>query len=233
MSNQIEAIIVNSKKGIGKNRILSIFCTNGELIKVLCSIDNKSNLQLFETAYIEIDFDKSFPTIIQHEILYSRRILREDFERLAYSSFISELVETLLIGHNSFKEYTLVSKTFDFLMIRNPRVAALCSSLKISEYAGYKLPLYFCIICEKKLDINSYIDTIQGYACNTCTANTNSIRKNGPLKLLKKLQNLNWDNYEPFTIPKHTLKEAENLFYSFINHHLTSPLNSLKFLKSI
>lgn len=120
---------------------------------------------------------KNLSTICQAQALNTFKSTRKDMDKLFYSIYCAEIVNSFGIENdpNSEEIYDLFYKTLDAISVASNKVGVLISvlkfQLKMMHIAGYTLELGSCVRCGCALDSNDIYFSAQsgGTVCLCCS----------------------------------------------------------------
>lgn len=121
---------------------------------------------------------KNMDTICQAEAINTFSSLRNNMDKLIYSSYVAEVVS--IFGYendvNSEEVYNIFYKTLNKIANSQQKTEILMNviryQLKIMSLFGYELSLLNCVHCGCKVEENSLFSTnMGGVLCETCAKN--------------------------------------------------------------
>jgi len=186
---------------------------------------------------------KNLDTICQAEALNTFKETRQDFDKLVYSSYISEIVSIFGVEDDpSSKEvYELFYKALDRISNSKSKkdvmIAVIKFQLKMMLIAGFGLEFDICLCCrEQILDEDMYFSVqMGGVVCEECNE-TLGVK----LKLHNKMRDflqamMQFDfNYESDYDKKATDKVCDvcfNLLNDYIQSHTDKKIKALSVMK--
>lgn len=188
---------------------------------------------------------RSLDTIIQAQTLNNFKKTREDFDKLMYSSYISELVVNFGEGSESVSEeiynllYKALNKVSDATSNKDALIAVIKFQLKILLIMGFCVELDECLCCrERVLDESMYFSsTMGGIICKECNQHLGV-----KLKMHHKIRDfleamLQFDfDYESEYDQKATEKVCQvcfNLLDDYIKIHTNKKTKTTKVIKEL
>lgn len=172
----------------------------------------------------------------QAEIVHSYQDLRDDLEKLAYASYITELVDALTPEEDpSESVFSLLASTLALAEKGRLRLAARAFEIRLMRELGYEPELHSCLNCREEVQGNLFFTEQGGILCHKCAPMVpgSAPISNGAWELLKKL--LEWD-FSKLTVlhPAGNLdEELRKALRKYIDFRLEYPLKSLDFLETL
>jgi DNA repair protein RecO (recombination protein O) len=195
--------------------------------------------------------DKDLHVVNSFDIVESFQVLREDLLRMAYCSYLAELiqhVESLGIPSSDTFELVLdimfMMKTTD-----DPEMVARTFEIRLLTSAGFSPQLDSCVACSSDIsDVGAgHASALLGFnvarggvLCNKCmdagvARQASTIRiSRGTVELMKRMQRTPLELIPRLKIVETSRRELRKVLKSFISFHIDSgQLRSLAFLASI
>jgi DNA repair protein RecO (recombination protein O) len=194
--------------------------------------------------------DKDLHVVNSFDIIESFQVLREDLLKMAYCSYLAELLQQVepLRAPNA-DIFTLVLEIM-FLMkgTDDPEILVRTFELRFLTAAGFEPQLDICVICSGNVDSAGTLLGFSvgegGVVCSKCRGETSgrdtacrvstiSISR-GTLELMKRLQRTPLELISRLRMHDVSRRELKKLLRNFISFHAgIGPLRSLDFLASI
>ncbi len=201
-------------------------------------------VQSFNYCEIKVYRGRSLARLNQVEGKYSFSLLREDLHKMAYASYMAEMVEKVGMEDNPNPElFSLLLTTYHKLLSAGQEeldYINLIFKVRILSLLGFKPQLQECIDCgrEVKTGPNNYFSIAGGgILCPECRAKTikdNLYYFNGEARgVLKKILDTGLKLPPYLKISGKALEELDDLIDRFIIYHLDLNLKSTKFLHMI
>jgi len=200
-------------------------------------------LELFSQVQLSFFAKEPFSLVrINHcSLTQAFPFIHQDLIRLAYGSYLAELINELIPERVSHRELFLMLLKFFSLIDSSPLKE---DYLRIFEMrflvaSGYRPALTHCLECNRKLtsgEENLWFNIRRGgVVCSFCAQNKNNLHSisRGTLKLLEQAGNLKIDKLERLIFSPQALEESRELIPQFLQYHLGKELRSLKFLEKI
>ena len=195
-----------------------------------------SPTQLFTHGRYMIFPGKGLHNLSQADIINSGQALRDDLEKMAYASYVTELLDALTPEEDpTTRIFPLLAGTLSLGNSGRFPLAVRAYEIRLMSELGYKPELYHCLNCRDELKTNLFFTPEGGAVCAQCTSHYRDTVKltNGTWELMKRL--LEWD-LSRITIlhpSKGDIKELRNLMRNYIDFRLEYPLKSLDFLETL
>lgn len=173
---------------------------------------------------------------IQHcEILQSFPGLKDDIYRVAYGSFIAELlIELCPERQPEPRLFDLLLGILAALSNRNPRLAAMAGAWQIVTASGFQPACRTCVVCGRPLNFPAYFDPgAGGGVCKECRVGNLPVFSARASDFIIQLLALDWRNLPAFSVNKTVLCQTEELLAAFVTSQLDKPLKSLEFIKQL
>lgn len=197
----------------------------------------RAGIDIFYLSEIEFIQGKAQKTLTEAFLIDRFRAIRKDFKKLKIAYKISEVLDNLVFGQEPDKKiWQLVFNTFQGL--NNPQLPIAKYQLlyfyflwKLLSFLGYKLELYHCSLCQKKLTAGTlfFNPGEGGIICAECQKPLKSMKEIPPdmVKILRFLMEKDWRVIKKLKIePSHSklLKNISRDYYL----HVAGELSSLK-----
>ncbi len=191
--------------------------------------------------------DKDLHVVNSFDIIESFQVLREDLLKMAYCSYIAELlqqIEPLRVPNADI--FALVLEIMSFMKdADDPEILIRAFELRFLTAAGFEPQLDFCVVCSGNVDKVGALLRFSigegGVLCGNCREETSSnVRfpvisiSRGTLELMKRLQRTRLELVSRLKILDASRRELKMLLRNFISFHAgIGLLHSLEFLASI
>lgn len=205
-------------------------------------------LQLFAEVELQIAEGHRLDTIRQATLIEPHRIFSTDITRMAYASFVAEVVRELMaIGQPDQGLYDTLREILRALEQRNPRITALAAAIEIIEFAGLQLSYERCVRCGREITGDAAISLLAGGAICTDCSNAADVQMPAAgqstdllpypaatRELLIALRDYDW-SAPPGSLHMKgsTLMAAERLIITYLCGLIDHPLKSLEFIQQI
>lgn len=186
--------------------------------------------------------DKDLHVVNSFDIAESFQVLREDLLKMAYCSYLAELIQQVeSLGVPSADTFELVLEIM-FMMkaTDDPEMLARTFEIRLLTSAGLSPHLDSCVVCSSDIGNVSSLGfnaSRGGVLCSECsTARQTSVISisRGTVELMKRMQRTPLELIPRLKILETSRRELRRVLKSFISFHIDSgPLRSLDFLASI
>ncbi|MTI49418.1 DNA repair protein RecO [Sporosalibacterium faouarense] len=246
MHKKTQGIVLRQVKFKESDKILTIFSRENGKISAIAKGARKTKSPLMGSTQVFCYSDfvlyrgKSFYHVNQGEVLNSFYSLRNDLYKLAYGTYILEIVEAGITEEESNeKVFLLLLKTLNVLSVIEDDFLKLVLAfiIKFLSFMGYKPHLRRCVVCNNNLMGRIKFSISQGgVLCDKCK-NSDLYALSLDLNTVKAMDNLLYaklDNLDEVQIPESTLLNIEKILTKYLLAHIDKKtFKSLDFIKSI
>lgn len=246
MHIKTQGIVLRQTSFKDTDKILTIFCRENGKISAMAKGAKRTkspimgSTQMFCYSDFVLFKGRNFYHINQGEVLNSFYSLREDLFKLAYGSYILEIVEAgINEGESNETIFLLVLKTLKTLSLMEGDFLKLLLAfqLKFLSFIGYKPQLKSCVICNnQELNEIRFNITQGGIICSRCkTSGIGGERTNkSVVNIMHTLLYTKLDSLEDIVIPEELLQDVEKIVTKYTLSHMDrKSFKSLNFIKSI
>lgn len=182
---------------------------------------------------------RNLDTLNTVELISSYPGLSSDVTRMAYASYVAELVD-LMTGERQRNEllYALVVSTFEALDAgpADPDMVLRAFEIKFMSVSGFRPELSRCVSCGASEDeASSFGPEAGGLLCNRCrSVDAGNVRFSGATRELAK-RLLMWD-YNTIAVLKPSRDssvELETAFRAYVDQRVGRKLHSLDFISDL
>lgn len=158
-----------------------------------------------------------------------------DVETFAYGAVIAEVVENLTEERNEQEQiFELLDQVWRLLPLHNKRLVTLSAICKILSLCGLAPVTDVCTSCRETVTEKGYFSLPQGgFLCKQCATGEELPCSMETLELLKRLQKLDFEQSERFTVKGAELSQLERILYKFLFYQTDKELKSLRFLAQL
>ena len=190
-------------------------------------------VQSFAQVSLSLIPGRTLDTIGQCEVKRSFRELREDFQRMTYAAFLTELVSELWPDRSPEPSaYDVLMGSLSLLSERNPRLVSLAGAWQLLALAGFHPEYERCVACGQVLTLPAYFDSCAGGGvCPTCEHAGLQPLDDAVCGFIDRLLNVNWQQPPQFKVTGAVLLQAEKILIEFIAHRIERPLKSIRFIQ--
>ncbi len=173
----------------------------------------------------------------QLEILDAQLGLRNQLSRIAFASYLTELVDTLFAAQDPHEDvYDLLEASFECLQHFTPSTVARVFELKILEKIGWLPMLQECAGCGTEDLFQSYFSPRQGgVLCLSCKAKDSSAFPVSKMTCQTLVYFLSHDLSDAVQreLSPSSERELARIGERFLRFHLDYPLRSTRFLSEV
>lgn len=195
-----------------------------------------SPTQVFTHGRYLIFPGKGLHNLSQADIINSNQMLRDDLEKFAYCSYITELLDSLTAEEDpSDGVFPLLAGALSLAETGRLQLSVRAFEIRLMRALGYEPELYQCLSCRESLQTSVYFTEQGGVLCQKCKDEVpGSISlTNGTWELMKKL--LEWE-FSRLTVLHPAASNEEELrrvMRKYLDYRLEYPLKSLDFLETL
>lgn len=241
-----QGIVLRETKFKDFDKILTIFSKENGKIKAIAKGARKTksrilgSTQLFCYSDFVLYKGRSFYHINQGEVLNSFYAIRNDLYKLAYGTYILEIVESGITEEESNKKvFLLLLKTLNILSMTEDDHLKLVLAFKVKfmSFIGFKPHIRSCVVCNKQL-LGKIRFSIEygGSLCEECRGKDRYATEVDMtvLKAMDKLLYTKLDELDELNIPERVLIKTEKILIKYVLAHMDKKgFKSLDFIKSI
>ena len=192
-------------------------------------------LQMFNHISAELTRGTKVDTIRDADIIHFYDALTKDLERLAYASFLFEIVNRMTLPRQQELEtFDLLKKSLSALSKRNPKVAAIIGACQFMATSGLQLNFWQCVHCGAEIEGDAAISLLDGGAvCMNCVDAAQDVRPypDGLRKTFETMLQFNWRENTKLTFNTRQLNAAEDFFIDYVHSVLGNSLKSVQFIR--
>ncbi|HEY8346152.1 MAG TPA: DNA repair protein RecO [Symbiobacteriaceae bacterium] len=197
--------------------------------------------QLFTHLQAQLFGSRSLDSLSQAEILESFRHLREDLLRMAYGTYICELMDEMVRERQRQESaYLLLLTTLHLLNTPelDPEPVRRAYELKLLSVLGFRPSLQDCVVCGEPLGqepLVRFAPALGGVLCPTCPSEGEVVHRlsRGTLETMKRLLDGDIRRAHMIRIAEEMATELDRALNDYIVHRTEHPLKSKKFLDSL
>ena len=165
-----------------------------------------ARIQMFIANKLMLFEGKNLDTIAQAQSLNTFSKIRNDLDKLSYSMYVAELVNSFCSNQYNKDEnydeiYDLIFNAYEKIANSQTReeviLIVLKFQIKLMNILGWGLDFNYCAVCQKEIENDSYFShSLNAFLCSCC-ANTNdsaTLRVHEKISLfLKEISKTNFD----------------------------------------
>jgi len=236
---QAEAIILSVRDWQEADRMITLLSRDQGKISAIAYGARRTRSRLAGSvqtfAHVDISLlpGKNIDSVAQCEVRRSFRELREDLNKMAYASLLSELGSELWPEREPEPAaFEVLLGAMGLMLEKNPRLVTLAGAWQLLSLAGFHPEYEKCVTCGQVLDLPVHFDAEAGGGiCLTCDHSHPPNFDEPMCAFIDHLLNVNWKNPAPFKVSGAALMKAERLLIDFIAHRLDKPLKSVAFIQ--
>lgn len=197
--------------------------------------------QLFTQVKASLFHGRSLDTLSQIEIVESFRYLREDLVRMAYGSYVCELMDELVrerLRHES--TYLLLLTTLHLLNEPgyDPEPILRAYELKLLSILGFRPSLSQCVVCGNELGEAPQVrfaPALGGVICPTCPSEGEVVLRlsRGTLETMKRLLDGDIRKAHMVRVAGDLGREIDRALTEYVNQRTERKLKSKEFLDTL
>ncbi|HWI61393.1 MAG TPA: DNA repair protein RecO [Symbiobacteriaceae bacterium] len=197
--------------------------------------------QIFTQVKAALFHGRNLDTLSQIEIVESFRHLREDLLRMAYGSYVCELMDEMLREkQRSESTYLLLLTTLHLLNAADldPEPTRRAYELKLFSILGFRPSFDECVACSKPLapaPVVRFAPALGGVLCPTCSAEGEVVHRlsRGTVETMKRLMDGDIRKAHILRVAGDMAGEMDRVIADYIKHRTERPLKSKEFLDGL
>lgn len=244
-SYRAQAIVLSHIEYGEADRILKLFTLEKGKISAIAKGVRKirsrkaGHLEPFTHVNLFLAKGRNLDIITQAEMVDSFAGLRANLERLAYASYVMEVLDrfTYEEGQN-IGIFRLLANTLSRLEKQsNPETVVHYFELRLLDLLGFRPQLFECIDCGKQIieEDQFFSPLVGGILCPKCgLARAEAWRvEKDVLRYFRHFQRSNWGRLENVVIPEEIETRLGELITRYLTYLLERKLNSPTFLREV
>jgi len=183
---------------------------------------------------------KDLHSVNSFDVIEPFQMLREDLLKMAYSSYIAELIQHVIADEEPDHETFDLTLSIMSMMATtdDPEIATRTFEIKLLNHMGLNPRLDLCIQCSGEIKSTTPTFSIQagGVLCEGCSDSAQGGIKvsRGSLETIRKIQESPLDFISRLRVSNFSRQEIDKILSGFIAFHMdVKNLRSLSFLESI
>jgi DNA repair protein RecO (recombination protein O) len=177
-------------------------------------------------------------TISQCDLLEFFNPVRQSLERLAYATYMIELLDSVTtLSDKNTEVFDLLLNSLKLLSGEaSARRVARIFEIKLLGLLGLMPTLTECAYCSGKVDVSAKFSIAHGgLICKTCIDKDKNALPimAGTVKFIEHIRSLPFEKVERIKVSNVVGKELEAILRKFLDYHIERRLRSLEFLKEI
>ena len=237
----VEAVVLKTDDFGDANRVVTLFTKEFGKIEANAYGCRRSRsslsgaLQMFNHISAEVVRGTKVDTIREADILNFYDALTNDLERLAYASFLFEIINRMTFPRQQELEtFDLLTKSLPALSTRNPRIAALIGACQFMETSGVQLNFNRCVHCGKEIFGDAAISLLDGGAvCMDCVDAAQDCQPypEALRRTFDTMLGFNWREDTKLTFNSRQVNAAESFLIDYVQSVLGNKLRSVQFIR--
>lgn len=239
-----EGLIIRVRDYNESDRIVTIFTREYGKVQAIAKGCRKQKsrsrgiIQLFTYADFALYKGRNLDTITQCEAKESFTDIRNDLERLAYASYICELLDGFVTSGEKHDDlFYLALICLHLLTVEEPQLLTWAFELKLMDVLGYRPHLENCVLCGNSLTGNrvAFSSAHGGAICKECAVGSCEYVECsvGTVKMLEQLSKRDLTKLKVLKVTPEAKKEINQIMKSYIGQRLDKKLKSAEFLDSL
>ncbi|NLV91917.1 MAG: DNA repair protein RecO [Firmicutes bacterium] len=238
-----EGIVLRTKDLGDADKILTIFTADAGKVAVVSKGCRRVRNRLIGVSAPFVHLralifkGKSLDTLSQGEILHSFIDLREDLLKMAYASYLAEVVDQLTAERDPVPQvFQLLLGCFHLLSRgHSPEIVARYFDINVLSLLGYRPQLDVCTQCGANLEQPRLSLTLGGGLCRQCHPQDPAAvpLSLGAVQMLRRFMVTPVERLPVLQVSEEMLQEMERGLRLFMDYRLARPLNSLSWLNTI
>ncbi|HHU62088.1 MAG: DNA repair protein RecO [Bacillota bacterium] len=192
--------------------------------------------QVFTHGRYMIFPGKGLHNLSQADIINSNQILRDDLEKFAYASYVTELLDAFTPEEDPAQDvFHLLAGTLSLGAEGRFSTAVRFFEIRLMKELGYEPELYQCLNCRETLVEKIFFSEQGGAVCSNCRNSFpgSILLTNGTWELMKKLLEWNFSRIGILHPAENNIEEMKKLMRKYLDYRLEYPLKSLGFLETL
>lgn len=239
----VEAIVLRTDDFGDANRVITLFTKEFGKLEANAYGCRRSRsplsgaLQMFNHITAHLTRGTKVDTIREADIINFYDALTADLERLAYASFLFEIVNRMTLPRQrELETFKLLTNSLPVMSRRNPRIAALIGACQFMETTGVQLNFIRCVHCGKEISGDAAISLTDGGAvCKNCVdaAQDTQPYPEGLRRTFETMLSFDWRDTTKLTFNARQVTAAENFFVEYIRGLIGGELRSVQFIREL
>jgi DNA repair protein RecO (recombination protein O) len=240
-----EAIVIKKTKLGEADRILTLYTPHlGKIQAVAKGVRQpkskmSGHLELLTYSMVSLARGKNLATVTGCQTINGFLDIKNDIELTSYALYMIELVNQFT--EEGIEDYPLFSMILDVMgklsIEKNRELVLRYFEIQLLDNLGYRPQLKQCVSCRMLLKpvINQFCPSAGGMHCPSCSRVGDfsyPLSVNG-LKVLRLLQDGNYNTISRLKMPKELALEMERLIRVYIKYLLEKDIKSLSWLDTL
>lgn len=195
-----------------------------------------SPTQVFTHGRYLIFPGKGLHNLSQADIIHSGQIIRDDLDKFAYASYLTELLDASTPEEDPTDSiFPLLAGTLSLGEKGRFPLAIRAFEIRLMRELGYEPQLYQCLNCRETLQNQLFFTEHGGAVCPKCVGHFPGIKPltNGTWELMKRLLEWDFSRLGILHPASSNTEEMRLLMRKYLDFRLEYPLKSLDFLETL
>ncbi len=244
-SQRVEAIILRHADWGEADRLLWLFTREIGKVKVVAKGVRKlrsrkaGHLEPFTRAELLLAKGRDFPIVTQAEAIDVHLAIRADLVRVAYASYVIELVDRFTYDEGeNIALFRLLSDTLSRInQEAEPTFAVRYYEIRFLDLVGFRPQLFQCVNCGKEIQAENQYFSFEkgGVICPRCGPKEIEVRSISmpALKILRYFQRMSYSEAKRARLSQMVDQELEILMRNYLTYLLERGLNTPSFLQHV
>lgn len=242
-----EAIVIRTRDFDEADKILTLLTREEGKVTAIAKGARRprgryaAGAQVFTQIKASLFHGRNMDTLSQVEIVESFRMLREDLVRMAYGSYVCELMDEILKEKQRHEStYLLLLTTLHLLNEPDldPEPHRRAYELKLLSMLGFRPSLEECVVCNSALPPTPQVrfaPELGGVLCPTCSSEGAAVHRisRGTLETVKRLLDGDIRRAGIIRVAGDMAVEIDKMVGDYIHHRTERKLKSKEFLDSV
>ena len=242
-----EAIVIRTRDFDDADKILTLLTREEGKVTAIAKGARRprgrfaAGAQIFTQIKASLYHGRNMDTLSQVDIVESFRHLREDLERMAYGSYVCELMDEMVKEKQRYEStYLLLLTTLHLLNEPSlePEPHRRAYELKLLSMMGFRPSLEACVVCSAPLPASPQVrfaPALGGVLCPTCPSEGEVIHRmaRGTLETMKRLLDGDIRRAGVVRIAGDMAAEMDRVLGDYISHRTERKLKTKEFLDSL
>lgn len=239
-----EGIIIRVRDYGEADRIITLFTREHGKVQAIVKGCRKQKsrkrgvIQLFTYGDFVIYSGRSLDTVTQCQAKETFGPIREDLDRMAYASYLVELLDGFVNAGESHEDLFFLSLVcLHLLTVDDPELVIRAFETRLMSVLGYQPHLSDCVVCGAELSGSRifFSPRLGGGLCERCVSHDlESLScKLGTINMLKQLAVWDLKRLRVLKLSGEAKREIGEIMKSYISQRLEKKIKSADFLQSL
>ncbi|MDA8235864.1 MAG: DNA repair protein RecO [Clostridia bacterium] len=238
-----EAIVLRTRKYSEADQLVTLFSRQRGKIPAIAKGVRKvksrrrGGVQPFTHGAFVLYEGRSLDHITQGDVIDAFPALTADLDRLAYASYITELVDGLVEeGQQNEKVFLLLLTTLHLMTTEDPEILTRVFEMRLTNFLGYCPELDSCVNCGGELGTAvRFSPELGGVLCGRCLSHDPMAARLTPatLAVMKQLLKMDLRRLGVLKVNQGIRSELEKLLNRYLDLRLERRLRSRDFVITV